>query len=298
MWGDDKFCSLSKPKPNGQSLWIYLITGPHTTALPCAFSAGEASLAEALDWPLSGFRKAFGEVSAKGMAHADWKRRIVFVPQALKHNSPESPNVVIGWRSAFNELPDCPLKTIAFQCVKAFLDVWAADKDHGDKFVKAFGEDFHEGFGESDTEQNRYRADSEQIQKEASPVLQLGEYKHVRLTPDDLADLRTRLNGSLDSYIARLDLYGESTPSKFAKYRNHKAVILTWYGRDIGGNVHGQRESEAQAKQRRSGENSLTDEVLRHMDTTTRGSLSAGDHEGNKSDLLPGAFGFTARPAR
>jgi hypothetical protein len=64
-----------------------------------------------------------------------------------------------------------------------------------------------------------------------SPVLKFGEFQHVELSPVDLADLRTRLNGTLDGLITELDLYGENYPAKFRKYKNHKAVLLTWAGR-------------------------------------------------------------------
>ena len=44
MWGDKSFRELSAPQPCGQALWIYLLTGPHTTPLPGLFMAGEAGL--------------------------------------------------------------------------------------------------------------------------------------------------------------------------------------------------------------------------------------------------------------
>ena len=73
VWADAKFRALSSPNPNGQSLWLYLLTGPHTTQIPGLFTGGEAGLAEALGWPLEGFRKAFREVFSQGMVEADWK---------------------------------------------------------------------------------------------------------------------------------------------------------------------------------------------------------------------------------
>src|SRR5688572_7750347 len=90
MWGDDRFLRLSSPKPNAQTLWIYLLTGPHTTALPGAFVAGEASLSEALGWPSVSLHKAFTEVLAEGLAEVDSKTRLVFIPKAVRHNPPQS----------------------------------------------------------------------------------------------------------------------------------------------------------------------------------------------------------------
>jgi hypothetical protein len=131
VWGDEGFRSLSKPQPNGQTLWLYLLTGEHTGALPGLFRAGEAQLAEALGWSLKAFREAFREVFQKGMAKADWEARLVFLPKASVYNPPESPNVVKAWRAAFDELPECPLKHAAFLHLKGFL------------------EGFHEGFAKA-----------------------------------------------------------------------------------------------------------------------------------------------------
>lgn len=280
MWGDDKFCALSRAKPNGQTLWFYLISGPHTTALPCAFVCGEAALSEAMDWPLSGFRKVFGELLGKGMVQADWKARMVFIPNALKHNPPESPNVVIGWRAAFNELPDCPLKVIVFAALKAFLDEWSADKEKGPKFVEAFGEVFAKDFGQSDSD-TETDSDTEQKQSEETrAVLRLGEYGHVKLRPDDLADLRTRLNGSFDELVAELDLYGETHPSKFASYRNHAAVLKSWFGRKgkgVNGNGH-------QTKTDRNAEASRR--LLSRINQQNSGGGERGDLGGDPSRLF------------
>lgn len=46
MWVDDKFCRLSRPQPNAQTLWKYLLTGPHSTSVPGLFLAGELGLGE------------------------------------------------------------------------------------------------------------------------------------------------------------------------------------------------------------------------------------------------------------
>src|SRR5438876_4827162 len=98
MWGDAKFRTLSPSSPSAQFLWLYLLTGPHTTSLPGLCVVGEAALAEALQWELKDFRKAFSEVSEKGMAKADFSSRVLFIPNAIKYNQPENPNVVRGWR--------------------------------------------------------------------------------------------------------------------------------------------------------------------------------------------------------
>lgn len=142
MYGDEKFRQLSGPKPNGQTLWTYLITGPHTTSVPGLFVAGEAQLAEALGWSLAGFRSAWREIAALSMGQADWKARVVWLPNAIRHNKPENPNVVRGWRDALDEIPACELKTHAITSLRAVL----ATCKEGEAFLKAFAEVLGEAF--------------------------------------------------------------------------------------------------------------------------------------------------------
>lgn len=132
MWGDSKFRELSSPKPSAQYVWMFLLTGPQTSNIPGLFHAGEMALAEELGWSVEGFREAFREVSRKGLAKADWNARVVWIPNAVKYNQPESPNVVKSWRYAWDEIPECALKTEAHQRLKDFTE------GLGEGFAKAF----------------------------------------------------------------------------------------------------------------------------------------------------------------
>lgn len=132
MWGDGKFRALSSPPASGKYLWIFLLTGPHTTNLPGLFRSGEKALAEELDWPLEGFREGFAELSREGLAKADWNARVVWVPNAIKYNPPDNPNVVKSWRHSWDEIPECSLKVEAFERLKEFT------KGLGEGFAKAF----------------------------------------------------------------------------------------------------------------------------------------------------------------
>jgi hypothetical protein len=130
IWGDERFRALSAPNPNAQSLWIYLLTGPHTNTIPGLFPAGKAALAEALKWSRSGFEGAFKEITEQGMAKADWEARVVWIPKAIRHNEPESPDVVRGWRTNLAEIPECDLKREAMRelgsHLKAKGPAWAS----------------------------------------------------------------------------------------------------------------------------------------------------------------------------
>ncbi len=132
MWNDAKFRALSAPPPNGQTLWFRLLTGPELGPIPGVFSVGEMALAEALGWPLEGFREAFAEAFRQGLVQADFGARFVWVPNALKHNRPQSKNVILSWRAAWIELPECRLKHEAWRAFVAFLE------GYGEGFAEAF----------------------------------------------------------------------------------------------------------------------------------------------------------------
>jgi hypothetical protein len=121
MYGDEKFRRLSKPQPNGQTLFHYLFTGPHTTNLPGLSILGEAGLAEALGWSISGCRAAWRTVCAAGLAEADWEARVVWVPNVIKYDPPESPSVVKSWGTRWDEIPECQLKLKAYVRLRAWM---------------------------------------------------------------------------------------------------------------------------------------------------------------------------------
>lgn len=134
MWGDEKFCRLSKLVPSGQALWLFLLTGPHTRHIPGLFHAGRAAMAEEIGWDLEAFDRAFGEISQQGMAKADWLARVVWLPNALKCNPPQSPNVVRSWGKGWDLIPECDLKREAMGLLRAGVH------SIGPAFGKAFDE--------------------------------------------------------------------------------------------------------------------------------------------------------------
>lgn len=153
MYADSKFLALTPPEACGQSLWIYLITGPQTNSIPGLYVAGEAALAEALKWSLEGFRKAFGEVFQEGLAKADWKHRVLWIPNAIKYNTPENPNVVKSWKIYWEEIPECNLKDIARQHFNTFL------KGLGKGFAEAFEKVSGKGMANQEQEQEQEQDD-------------------------------------------------------------------------------------------------------------------------------------------
>ena len=82
---------------------------------------GKMGMAEILDWSTEDFHTIFEELEKQEMVKADWKARIVWIPNAIKYNPPESPNVVSSWATIFEELPECALLNEAEQQIRNYL---------------------------------------------------------------------------------------------------------------------------------------------------------------------------------
>lgn len=111
-WTDAKFRLLSKPPPNAQTLWLFLLCGDYTKRIPGVIDGGRAAMAETLDWDLVDFDRCFGELAQAKMAIADWKNQLVYLPNAFKQpeHRPTSTNVVVMWRREMTSLPECDLR--------------------------------------------------------------------------------------------------------------------------------------------------------------------------------------------
>lgn len=130
-WTDDNFRELSSM---AKLLWFFLLTGPQTGPIPGLYRAGRAAMAEELEWPLEDFYTHYAELEARGMVRADWKARLVWLPNAMKHNQPESPNVVKSWRAELALLPECALK------LEALAHIRQTVANMGLAFLAAFDE--------------------------------------------------------------------------------------------------------------------------------------------------------------
>lgn len=108
IWGDKKFNELSD---DGKLLFFLLLTHPYLTSVG-AMRGCLPGFAEDLHWPLERVEKAFQEIFAKGMVKYDEKAPLVWLPNFIKYNQPESPNVIKGWGNALNYIPESSLKNL------------------------------------------------------------------------------------------------------------------------------------------------------------------------------------------
>jgi hypothetical protein len=160
IWGDEKFRDLTD---RARLLWFYLITAPESTSVPGLYTASRAGIADVLGWDLRAFDRAFDELASRGLVLADWKARVVWVPNAPRYNVPESPNVVRAWAKHVDEVPECDLKTKATEALEAFC------KGFGEAYAKAFREAFREASREGcqkGSGKSRVREEQEQEQEQ------------------------------------------------------------------------------------------------------------------------------------
>ncbi|CAH1653394.1 hypothetical protein CHELA1G11_10630 [Hyphomicrobiales bacterium] len=157
IWNDAKFRSLSD---NGKLVFFMVLTHPSMTALG-AMRATMGGLAEEIGWRPEAFREAFAEASSKGMLEHDGKAHLVALPNFIKYNPPESPNVVKAWVGALDHLPECELKSKVIQRSVAF----ARGLSKG--FAEALPEEFAKTMPYQEQEQEQ---EPEQEKKKEIPL--------------------------------------------------------------------------------------------------------------------------------
>jgi hypothetical protein len=121
IWSDSRFTRLSPLPASGQSLFLVLLVGPQTSNIPGVMTVGRAALAEQLGWEPGEFDAAWSEIQAEQMAEADWRARLIWLPRAVHHNAPQSPNVVRSWASTWAQITECDLKWRIWEAIHAEL---------------------------------------------------------------------------------------------------------------------------------------------------------------------------------
>jgi hypothetical protein len=267
-WGDEKFMELSPIPACGQGLWIYLLTGPHTNSIPGLFVSGKAALAEALNWDDDAFGKAFQELLDKKMVQFDRKTRLIWIPNALKYNLPESPNVIRSWKGQIRELPESDLLKTAISSIKG--EIYSMGEGFQKAFAEAFGKDLSKPLPqpspnqeqEQEQEQEEEFAGAEKSAPEIFEDHNPQEYQtapddfvptvddfdpipspipseppkptyqipgDLKLSPKDLDELHTRFGPRSQEAI---DAIARQFAAKDYGYKNHWAGAKTWFAKE------------------------------------------------------------------
>lgn len=147
IWNDEHFRPLSR---DAKLLFLFLLTHPHLTSLG-AMRATPLGLACELGWTEKEFRKAFGELLRKPFLKVCESASFIGIPNFIKYNPPENPNVIKSWASALDYIPECDLKYELMQYVKAFAIPFG--KAFVEALPKAFDEPFRKGMPNHEHEQ-------------------------------------------------------------------------------------------------------------------------------------------------
>lgn len=176
---DKKFRELSV---EGKLAW-YTILSRRDLAPIGAFKASFESLAieqRGNEYLNKGFEKAFGEaflealyeLSSKGLIKYDPEAFLIYVPNFLRFNFPENPNVVKSWNSVLDSLPECDLTNYALaKSTEIILNSQkdsffkALPKEFVEAFEKGYGKGFPEDFGKGLAKQEQEQ-EQEHIRKE------------------------------------------------------------------------------------------------------------------------------------
>lgn len=136
MWNDEKFLSLST---EGMLAFIFVITHPQMQGIGAMRATVEGLTHELGKGKDERFRKGFEEPFRKGLLKVDRKAGFLCAPNFLRHNRPENPNVVKGWVTVPELLPQCKLQDWYFERVGEFV------KDMGQVFLEALPKAFRKG---------------------------------------------------------------------------------------------------------------------------------------------------------
>ena len=207
IWNDEKFSQLSD---TAQLAFLYVLTHPTMTSLGALRSSPENLAGEKYGWSdnakdlRKGFLKAFQELFSKGLLKADC-RGLIYAPNFLKYNSPESPNVIKAWKCSLDLLPECELLFEVIKSADRFVS--GLSKGFQEAFKETFKEALTKDFGEGSSkampnqeqEQEQYistNVDKKKNKKEKSQSLEKPE-DVTDTTWNDFSLLRNKLKAPL-----------------------------------------------------------------------------------------------------
>jgi len=146
FWLDSRVRAL--PLEDCRWAFLYVLTCPSMTSVG-AMRATVAGLAAELGWKLKRFRNALDPLVACGMVELNEPAQYLGLPKFLKHNAPESHNVVRGWVKALGLVPDCPERRALIARCRDYLAARESAGDLKQGFRQAYEEALAEAFADA-----------------------------------------------------------------------------------------------------------------------------------------------------
>lgn len=128
IWCDGNFMQL---KDDAKLLFLCLLTHPHQTALG-GFRSTTNAIAAEFKWTLPKCRRAFTELAGAKMVEYCDNDSFISLPNFLKFNPPDNPNVVLSWGRWMGMIPECDGKNRLIERAR--------------RVVESRGEDFQAAF--------------------------------------------------------------------------------------------------------------------------------------------------------
>jgi len=159
IWSDRTFKRLSD---SGKLLFLYLLTHPSQTRLGI-FRTTKQGLAAELGWTWRRFNGEFNKLLRAKIVLFDDAGPCVYLPRFIRHNTPESPNVIKSWPAAFDDIPECELKDISMVSMRIEAESLP------EAFSKAFQEAFLKTIPNQEQEQEQEQ-EKKNIKKKSAVV--------------------------------------------------------------------------------------------------------------------------------
>jgi len=202
IWNDAKFLALSH---QAKLVLFFMLTHQELTQLG-ALRATVPGLACELGMELDAFTQAFEEVLQQGIVEYD-KNLLFWFPNFLKHNLPESPNVVKSWHYGYCQLPESPLRTVILLGVRELVATMT--KGFQEAFTTTFAEEMAGALPNQRTDNREQRTEAGKKSVETAHVPErctvsgsTGFGSGVGSTGADLIGSDLRGSGSIVSGVA------------------------------------------------------------------------------------------------
>lgn len=130
IWRDERFRLLSE---RGKLLWLYLLTNDAQDAFPGLFVFRMTTAGDDLGWSPRVVQTELDKILALGMARFDASTSLLWLPKASRKRVDElrgNAKNAKGWRTAWDQVPQCPIAREAFwTAVAAIAEEYGGD-DH------------------------------------------------------------------------------------------------------------------------------------------------------------------------
>jgi hypothetical protein len=165
-----------------------------------AMRASIRGLSSEIGWKEKDFRKAFQKPLSLGMIRCNEKLSYIDIPNFIKYNQPESPNVVKSWDGILDMIPECSLKYDLMHKIRQFV-------------VSSMGEAFHKALPEAfDKAMPNPEPEPKPFPEPFPPIA----------PPMELCDVGRKMNGNCKGCLEAFSKFWESYP----RHEPPKSVTL------------------------------------------------------------------------